>query len=228
MKNASPFWKTIAVLFLVLNAAGWWYASSRASSRTSRPDSPVNDSASEAAVAAKAAAEEATAAAAAAKAAAAAFPTVVPVPNAGASNNAAPTVPTPVVVRPAAPQIQPIGLDWATVSTGSFDDPSIWLDFSSDMDLETLSRKITVRPACEFHVSKRYAYWNDEFSVSGKFVPGTEYTVTIPAGTPGKSGNRAVLSDIVKKFTIPNRPPAVAFADSGRAVSFALRQAFEH
>ena len=180
MKTFDPSWKTIALLFLVLNATGWWYAASRAS----RPDDLPPEKAAE-------------------KAAAAALPAVPPPPP-------------PVQPAPPAPVVSPISLDDISVRINAFDAPSILLDFDADFDPEALEKGITIRPECEFHVSKRYTYWDDEFAINGDFVPGTEYTVTLSAGVPVKSKNRAVLTDIVREVEIPNRPVGVSFPDSGR------------
>lgn len=96
----------------------------------------------------------------------------------------------------------------------SFEETKIACSFTEQIDASTAADFIQISPPVKFNMECSWSWLH----LSGSFQPGTLYTVTFKAGLKSEN-NHALLKDVTRSVTIPNRDKNITLEAEGRYLS---------
>lgn len=100
----------------------------------------------------------------------------------------------------------------------SFEEASIVVKSTLEMDPNTAADFISVEPVTRFRVQPEQSWSGARMLLSGDFEPGALYTLRFKKGLRAKSGS-ALAQDVARRVQIPLRPSDLRFPTSGRYLS---------
>lgn len=105
-----------------------------------------------------------------------------------------------------------------SVKAPAFEEISIVVSSTLEVDASTANKFISVDPAVRFTIQPRESWYDNKILLNGDFTPETLYTLRFKKGLRAKSG-AALTQDVVRRIQIPMRSPALAFPTSGQYLS---------
>lgn len=113
-----------------------------------------------------------------------------------------------------------LGFDRFDLTSPSYGNPYIHLDFAGDVNPDSLEGKIEFSPPVKVTGIRSYYNWRsmstDDVRIDGEFQPGQTYEMIIRRGVPSSEENRDPLPyDIVRVLEFPDRAGDVSLELSG-------------
>ena len=115
-----------------------------------------------------------------------------------------------------------VSLTGLSVTSPSYENPSVVLFFSRPVDLDSLRRSVKIEPAVRFSVEQRNNWnWNraSQYVVAGDFIPGRNYTLSLEKGLKSRDGAARLEQECVRQLYIPDRRPDVRIRFDGNYLS---------
>lgn len=85
-------------------------------------------------------------------------------------------------------------------------------------EVNGLAEQVIVEPPVRFTAERLDSWEGNGLTLTGDFEPGAVYTVTLAAGLTAENGS-ALGESLTRTVQMPNRPPALGFANEGRYLS---------
>ena len=106
--------------------------------------------------------------------------------------------------------VPPPAIEWTSPADGKTDVSSggISLRFASQMNIETLEERISIKPRPDNLTRVYYSYMNHRYDIHFEAQPSTEYTIHIEPGMEDTYGN-AITEPLTFNFTTSPLPPTL-------------------